>query len=131
MKFASINLSSEAQATSSGNQQSSKLDPRITTGQSCTIIVGGFPEHGSGAKCAKRCLAEIQKLCNCQPTRSYVKGAFRKLQWFKFDNMQVRDEVVQAFSKARVSINTMRTWCAADSPLPVRVARKFLFDLKK
>ena len=45
--------------------------------------------------------------------------------------MQVRDQVVEAFGKARLTINTMRIWCAADSPLPVRVERKILFGVKK
>ena len=89
MIFLSISLSSKAQASSSVNQQSSKLDPRITTDQSCTMIAGGFPEQGFESECTKWSLAEIQKLCNCQPTRAYVKGAFRKLLCFKFDNMQV------------------------------------------
>ena len=30
-----------------------------------------------------------------------------------------------------LSINTMRIWCAADSLLPVRVERKFLFGIKQ
>ena len=45
--------------------------------------------------------------------------------------MQVRGQVVEAFGKARLSINPMRIWCAADSLLPVRVERKFLLGLKK
>ena len=53
MKFLSISLSSKGQATTSINQQSSKLDPRITTYQLCTMIVGGFPEQGSEAECTK------------------------------------------------------------------------------
>ena len=87
------------------------------------MIVGNFPEQGSEAECTKWCL----KFCNCQLTHSYVKGAFRKLLRFKFDNMQVRDQVVEAFGKARLSNNTMRIWCVVDSPLPVRVERTFLF----
>ena len=82
MKLLSISLTRKSQATSSVNQQSSKLDPRITTEQSCTMIVSGFPEQGSEAECTKWCLAKTQKLCNYQPTSSYVNGAFRKLFWF-------------------------------------------------
>ena len=57
MNLLFIRLSHKAQGISSVNQKSSKLDPRITADQSCTMIGGSFPDKVFEAECTKWYLA--------------------------------------------------------------------------
>ena len=74
---------------------------------------------------------QFQTICGIKAVRSYSKGEFKGLLWFKFDSCAARDKVVDVISKEQLSMQGSRIWIAPDSPLPVRVEKKFLFGLKK
>ena len=83
IKLLSITLATKSQSSVSHQQgPSAQSDPRISSDQACTMIVGLFPDSGSEIEYTKWCIAEIAKLNTPQQIRSHIKGSFRNLLWF-------------------------------------------------
>ena len=76
-------------------------------------------------------MSKVHELCNFKPYRAYSKGEFRSMLWLRFDSQSSRDHCVEVLGKAKLSLASSNIWIAADSPISMRVERKFLFGLKK
>ena len=132
LNLLSISIAEKARRSTPPCSESHTMprDVRISDEQAMTVIVGGFPSAHSELACTTWINEQIETVCGTKPVRSYCKGEFKGLMWLKFDSGMTRDRVIELTSKAQLSMHHSRIWIAPDSPLPVRVEKKFLFSFK-
>ena len=97
------------------------------------MVVGGFAEGRSEDECKAWLCQQIHQACgsSCLPIEVYSKGKFRTMLWARFASICIRNRVVLALTKLRLSCSRSSIWMSGDVPLPVRVEKKFLFGLKR